>query len=181
VSKRQKLKAAVITIATTEVVYDRRATDLTLNAVVAPLEIIDPFGAKVVVLASLLGDVLRDLRVRYLIDEAQFTAGRQWQRHWEACELGIKGMDTTKEPVDGGGVSADIVTECSRRARLRIVHCAKVLGRERDSLVVDILGRGMLIKTAASARGIHTERGRQKVGQSFRECLEILAREFNYA
>ena len=143
----------------------------------------DPYeaGARITVAVSLRDDPLRRLRARNQIDEAQFQAGRHWQRLCEEVEIGsIRAVDTTREPVDGGS-QRQPVTDRQRRAARGLMRAARALGREGDALVRDVLGRRLFIEQAASLRGATTQRSIDYVGRRLRECLETLASEFGYA
>jgi hypothetical protein len=143
----------------------------------------DPYeaGARVAAVVSLRDDPLRRLRARNQIDEAQFLAGRHWQRLCEEAEIGgIRAVDTTREPVDGGR-QRDLLTDRQRQAAEGLIRAAHALGREGDALVRDVLGRRLFIEQAAVLRGATTQRGTAYVGRRLRECLETLAVEFGYA
>jgi hypothetical protein len=143
----------------------------------------DPYeaGARTAVVVSLRDDPLRRLRARNQIDEAQFQAGRHWQRLCEEAEIGsIRAVDTTREPVDGGS-QRELLTDRQRRAAQGLMRAARALGREGDELVRDVLGRRLFIEQAAALRGATTQRSIDYVGRRLRECLETLASEFGYA
>jgi hypothetical protein len=67
------------------------------------------------------------------------------------------------------------------QAVLDLARATRVLGLEGGALVHDILGAGMTVVAAAAKRGLSAERERLYIGRSFRERLEILAKEFGYA
>jgi hypothetical protein len=153
------------------------ATSLRTVIVDDPYEI----GGKIFAIASMRDDPLARLHARGQIDDAQYAAGRHWQKLFGDSEVGgLKAMDTTKEPVDGGGFS-DPITDRQRRAVAGLIRATKALGLEGEALVRDILGRRWFIEQAAAARGLHTQRGIDYLGRRFRECLETIAKEFGYA
>jgi hypothetical protein len=164
-------------------IHDRRSTEQRLNPVVAVRDVEDPYdGSRIAVLVSLRDDPLGLLYARHHIDTAQFNAGRHWQQLYEASQIGgVRGMDTTHEPVDSSTVLQDLLAERRRRAIAKLMRVSSALGRTGDALVRDILGRGMFVNEAATARGILTPRGIATLGSRFRECLEDLAKEFGYA
>jgi hypothetical protein len=181
-SKHKKLKGIAIAPAITERVHDRRATDLPLNAKVHIVEIDDPYeaGKKISAVRSLRGDVLALMRARGHIDEAQYRAGLQMQNYYEQAEIwGVRGIDLTKEFVDGGTFS-DPMTEQFQRAVSEIARLEAALGKVGAALVRDVLCLGYSIGQSAVARGMVTERGIKWLGGRFRECIETLAIELNF-
>ena len=93
---------------------------------------------------------------------------------------GLQGMDFSKEPVDGGGISADILAEFGRKCRATLQHLAEVIG-EAFNLLSDVLGRGMFLAHAAAARGIRSQWGVLKLSKVFKDSLQLLATKFLYA
>lgn len=165
------------------VVHDRRAQQLDANAAVRTVTVDDPYeyGAKISVIASLRDDPLGRLHVRDQIDHAQYAAGRHWQRIWGDSEVGgIKAMDTTKEPVDGGKFS-ETFTDRHRGAILELKTIAHILGTEGYGLLRDVLGNRMFVEQVAAARGVGSQRGIDYLARRLRECLETLAKHLGYA
>ena len=105
--KRKLKKAITLVSANTNRLHDRRATDLPINAKVAGTVADDPYepGAKITVLRSLRDDPLAAMHNAKQIDQAQFIAGRHWQRAFELTSVGgVRAVDLTRERVDGGGI-----------------------------------------------------------------------------
>ena len=164
--------------------YDRRATDLPINAKVAPVLADDPYeaGAKLTVLRSLRDDPLASMHNAKQIDEAQFIAGRHWQRAFELAEVGgVRAVDMTRERVDGGGIPQATISDAQIRAFGDLAKAVTALGLEGESLIRDFLGRGFCLRDIAARRGAHSERERGYIGWRLRECLDTLAVEFGYA
>jgi hypothetical protein len=88
--KRRKLKRTTRPHSTGAPVHDRRAQELPINALVAPVEIDDPYepGAKIIALQSLRDSPLNYMRARGPIDEAQYNAGKKLQEFYERAENG---------------------------------------------------------------------------------------------
>jgi hypothetical protein len=181
-SKRKKLKAAVLTISQPVVVHDRQATELPTGAICVPALVDDPYDREnqSVVTVSLRDDPLGWMYHHKQIDTAQCRAGRYFQQLYEATMIGNLRM-TLKEAVDGGGITVEMVTQYGVRCRKRLMSIATMIGRDSYNLLCDVLGAGMWLMQAAAARGIRSKRGRTKLGEAFRECLEVLAREFSFA
>ena len=185
--KKKKLKAAKAERKRRTKVHDRRAA-LTRNALVAPIEVDNPYaiepGGKIVVMRNLRDDPLAAMHAAGQIDQSLYLAARHWQKAMELAEVGaVKAMEM-KEAVDGGCL-ADPMTEAQRKAVADLARARKKLGPERDALVRDIIGNAqghnLTIRRAAERRGIATEWGRKMLGRKFRASLGILARLFGYA
>jgi hypothetical protein len=164
--------------------HDRRATDLPINAKVAPVVTDDPYepGAKLTVLRSLRDDPLAAMHNAKQIDQAQFIAGRHWQRAFELVEVGgVRAVDLTRERVDGGGIVQATISDAQIRAFGDLKRAMMALGLEGESLIKDFLGRGWTLRDIADRRGAHRERERGYIGWRLRECLNTLAVEFGYA
>lgn len=177
--------------------FERIATDLPLGAVVAPLEVDDPLSLygeepdRIIVMRNLRGDPLAWLDAHGGIDEAQYLAGRCWRALYERAEIGsVQALDTSKEPVDGGGIRGEMITDGQRRAikQLRLAEEAviasvkgdRLRGVERAKIVRDILGVGMFPKHAAAARGIYDEYGIRQISNEFKRGLDALATSFEW-
>jgi hypothetical protein len=164
--------------------HDRRATGLPINARVAPVVADDPYerGAKVTVLRSLRDDPLAAMHNAKQIDQAQYIAGRHWQRAFELAEVGgVRGVDLTNERVDGGGIPQASISDAQIRAFGDLAKAMTALGLEGESLIKDFLGRGWSLRDIAARRDMHSERERGYIGYRLRECLNTLAVEFGYA
>jgi hypothetical protein len=161
-------------------VHDRRAELSAIQAGHAVAAVVqDPFSPNdhITVLRFTRDDPLAGMLARSQIDQAQFSAGRQWQEHWENAGVGIiKAIDPTKEPVDGKGSVVDPFTDRQKEAFTELHVVQRTLGYEGDLLVRDVLGERLPIMEAARRRG----RSPRYVGVRFRECLETLARMWNF-
>jgi hypothetical protein len=165
------------------IVHDRTSRDLLRNALVAPVEVDDPYeeGAKIVVLRSTRHDPLADMKAKGQIDQCDYVAGRHWQAAWENAEIGgVQAIDPTREAVDGGRLP-EMLTDTQRRAMQDLKAARGALGREGHLLVCDVLGAGMSITQATCNRGLSSEADRKYTGKRFRECLSTLAIRFGYA
>lgn len=164
-----------------QTVHDRRSTDVPINAVVATVVVDDPYerGGKIESVASLRDDILRHLRVREEIDDAQFEAGRRYERYIEQSQIGsVKAMDPTKEPVDGGGAFVESVTDRQIAAVRELSEANRILGRRGELLVRRVLVERRRFKEIA----ISTERNDiAHVRRVFFECLDELAVFWNLA
>lgn len=165
-------------------VYDRVLENVSAYAVVGTIVVDDPLqrGDKIRVARSLRDDTLARMHHRNQIDQAQYAAAREWQRHYEHAAIGgVKAMDTTKEPVDGGGIIAELITDKQRKAVQSLNRCRQALGMEGEHIIVSVLGLGYSIKQLAAARGFAESRLEiEYLGKRFREAIETLAVELGY-
>jgi len=157
-------------------VHDRRSTDAPGSATVAPIEVDDPYeaGSKIVTLRNLRDDPLARLHDRKQIDEAQFQAGRQFQRDWERAEKGPCAIDPSKEAVDGGLVP-DPIDEGQTKALVRINGVLRQLGADGSAVVNDVLVHGLTMERIAERRGLGGKSWVEYFGKRFRECLDSMA------
>lgn len=151
------------------------------------MEIDDPYSPlgdapqKSVVVRSLRSDPLADMHARSQIDQAQYLAGRHYQRLHERTELGqIGSIDTTKTPVDGGRWP-ELVTDGQRNAMNDLKALNATLGIHGAALMQDVLATGMFVRTAAAVRGIITTRGIDGLAFMFRQYLNVMASHLGYA
>ena len=164
-------------------VHDRRAIDLPSGVPVRFIEVADPFehGAKIMVAQSMRDDPLGRLHCRGQIDDAQYHAGRDMQGFYERATIGgLKAMDTTKEPVDGGGFP-EALTEKIQEAVAEINRLERVLGIIDAAIVRDVLAKGMFLREVARARDQDSQLGFRYIARRFRNALELLAVEMGYA
>ncbi len=161
--------------------YDRRSIDLTINARVAVIQVDDPLedGGKLIVLRSLRDDPLAALHSAGQLGthgEVLFLAGRRWQRCFELAQGdGLRGIDTTRDAVDGGQIARATLSEQQIDAQDDLTKANKALGMEGESIIMDILGRGMTLTKAAAKRSLTSETERKYLGRRFRECLATIA------
>ena len=149
------------------------------RVVVAVVE--DPYstnGGQIAVLRQTRDDPLAGLLARNQIDLAQFSAGRAWQRHWEDAAIGaVRGIDPTKEPVDGKGAPVAAFSDRQRKAFLELRLVAATLGFEGNRIVHLVLAERLSLADAAE----RLDKPAKFMGQRFRECLETLAKLWCFA
>lgn len=163
-------------------VHDRRATDLLRNAIVAPVEIDDPYepGSKLIAMRSLRNDPLGALHSRRFIDDAQLAGGRAFQHDFEMAERGPRAIDPSKEAVDGGR-PPEAITEGQRDAAKRLAIAHRRLGADGSAIVHALLIHGMGFGEMAASRGLAGRRWEDHFGYRFRQCLDILAELGGYS
>jgi len=166
------------------VVHDRRSTDLPINSIVSVAIVQDPYsdtGEQLQVLRSLRDDPLAAMIARGQIDEAQFQAGRKWQKLHDCSTIGvIRAIDPAKEAVDGGG-RVESITDRQISAFTELRESYEALGTYGKTLVFYVLGEGLNITQAAVRMNCSTESEVKYIGRRFRECLESLAILWGFA
>lgn len=163
-----------------EIVHDRRTTDIPFGSVVDAIQVKDPFGDQAEVTRQLRDDPLGRLHSRKQIDDAQYHAGRAYQRDWETAERGPRAIDPTKEAVDGG-MLAEPITESQQTAARRLNRALKDLGTDGASITHDVLVGGMTMEQVANRRGWRGRTWEEYFGKRFRECLDSLAVVYGFA
>jgi len=178
--KRRKRKNAGLAVTA----HDRRAREPGFNAEVATIVVDDPYatdpGEQIAVLRQLRGDPLARLHAHRQIDDAQYLAGRAYQRDWEIAERGTHALDPTREAVDSTPM-IDPLTDRQVTARARLAEIKRALGRKMHEAVHAVLVDGATIETVARCNGRDTETWLKYYGRFFREALEVLAVEYNLA
>jgi hypothetical protein len=164
---------------------DATAPAIPLQAEVASLDVDDPSatrsGERINVLRQLRSDPLARLHAHRHIDEAQYRAGRVFQRDCEIASRGVRAVDPTRERVDGG-VMAQAVGDAQVRARKRLIAMEQVLGRTMHRVTHAVLVDGMSMETLAKV--LFDREGEVAVkyyGRLFRDALDLLAVEYGLA
>lgn len=163
------------------IVYDRQAPP-PFNGEVASFVIVDPDQSRLDrvdharVTRSIRDDPLGRLHARGQVDEAQYQAGRRWQALYEAVEIGgARGIDPTREAVDGGRGAADGLTDARRKAAKDLARGDKELGVEGAQLVRMVLGERKFCRDVAAIWGAANDRSVDYVTRRLRSCLSTLA------
>jgi len=169
----------------------RRKTKITLARDTARVEIDNPFHTpgsprqvprRVTAVRSLRDDPLARLHDRRQIGEAEYRAGRDFQRLLEATELGRMPVnDPAREPVDGGPGFRDGLSERETHAFRQLARLWPVLGKDGSAMLRAFLGDRQFLPGIAAARGLAADQQTLSyLGRRIRECLETLAIEFGY-
>lgn len=163
-------------------VHDRRSSDVGRNVDVGAIEVEDPYeaGGKIVTLRNLRDDPLGRLHDRRQIDEAQYLAGREFQRDWERAEKGPQAIDPSKEAVDGGTIP-DPMDEGQTKALVRINGVLRQLGADGSAVVHDVLVHGLTMEKIAVSRGFSGRAWVEYFGKRFRVCLDDMAEYYGLA
>jgi hypothetical protein len=151
----------------------------------AEIEVDDPHatrtGQKIRVLRTFRDDPLARLHSRKQIDEAQYNAGRAYQRDVRTAERFVRSLDLARERVDGGAPSEPL-TDAQVRARKRLTELQHVLGRTMHRVTHAVLVDGLSMETVAQQ--LFNRDGELSVkyyGRLFRDALDVLAGEYGLA
>lgn len=171
--RRQGIPATVKGKPNPEYPHDRRSTDTLAAGQYAPVVVDDPYeqGEKISTLRQYRTDPLARLHAHRQIDDAQFAAGRAYEKDREIAERGARAIDPAKEAVDGG-VTPEALTNRQIDARKRLIKIERDLGRRLigvlDAVLIDGKSIGQLAGTnAQSVLKLH--------GALFRVALNELA------
>jgi hypothetical protein len=165
--------------------FDMRSEYIHKTPHSAPIEVENPLnpGQKLILFRNLRDDPLGRMQDRKQISEAQYLAGRRWQRAYETAEIsGARAIDPTKEAVDGGQIAQATITDDQAKAFALLASASRQLGMIGESLVRDVLARGLSLKDVAKARGFDgSQRATDYYARLFRDCLDTLAKEFGFS
>jgi hypothetical protein len=149
----------------------------------APIEVDCPVtpGQKLILFRNLRDDPLGRMQERRQISEAQYLAGRRWQRAYETAEIsGARAIDPTREAVDGGQIAQATISDEQAKAFALLSRASRQLGMIAESVVRDVLTRGLSVRDIAKARGHMNDRAVDYYGRVFRDALDVLALEFGF-
>jgi hypothetical protein len=131
------------------------------------------------------------------INASQAEAGQRFRKLWEKAAVGRnKAMDTSREPVDGGGVG-DPISDDLVRASYELNKVLRIAGQAGAQLLIAIVGEGRRIEEVAArwsrsggvvkgdrAQGYVTGRMVEALDELVRfwklEAAPIAANEFGY-
>ncbi len=109
------------------------------------------------------------------VSTTQAKAASRFRELYEAAgSADLKAMDTTKEPVDGGGFP-DILTDRKMQAAKDLKDVHALLGIEGYRLIVNVCGECNWIRDLG-----HTQWKRLRLADKLRECLNALAIHWGY-
>lgn len=162
-------------------VHDRRAKELGRGADVYFVEVEDPYetGGKIMAARSRRDDPLADHHSRGHIDEAQFMAGREFQRHFGIAERGPRAVQLS-EAVDGDP-PRETLTDGQLLAGKWLAKCYRKLGSDGSALVHDMLIHAMTAKQIAGSRGLAGQDWEKYFSKRLWECLNTLALVYGFS
>jgi len=164
-------------------VHDRRAREINRGSAshVVEVEVEDPYepGARISAVRSVRDDPLADHLARNHIDEAQYLAGREFQRHFGIAERGPRAMQMA-EPVDGDPARESLTDE-QLKAGKWLTKCYGALGRDGSVLMHEMLIEAKTTKQIAASRGMAGADWERYFARRLFECLNTLAVVFGFS
>jgi hypothetical protein len=164
-------------------VHDRRAREINRGSTghIVEVEVEDPYevGARIATVRSVRDDPLADQHARGYIDEAQFLAGRQFQKDFEIAERGPRAVQMM-EAVDGG-LPVESLTDAQLKATKALSRCYGALGRDGAALAHDMLIRAMTLRQISIARGMPGREWERYLSRRIGEVLNCLAVTYGFA
>lgn len=113
----------------------------------------DPFeaGQRYVATVNVRESSIDHMASRGRIDASQKAAGDRFRFLWEKAAVGRnQAMDTTKEPVDGGGGGGDPISDDLIRASQELSRVMRAVGPVGAKLLVSLVGEGKRIEEVAA-------------------------------
>lgn len=160
-----------------KVYIPQQSADLPINSRVAVAIVADPnsqIGEKIQVLRSVRNDPLADMHSRGVVDDAEFMAGRKWQKLYECTQIGpISAIDPGKEAVDGGKFP-EAITDEQIDAFREIGKADMRLGQIGGQLMRQLLAQHLTIGQMSEIHGLKTGRQQNFLSLRVRECLNDL-------
>ena len=164
-------------------VHDRRAKQISRGQAghIVEVEVDDPYDAtaRISAVRSVRDDPLADHLARGHIDQAQYEAGRAFQRWFAVAERGPRALGWT-EAVDGG-LPAETLTDEQLKAGKWLAKCYGALGRDGSVLMHEMLVDAKTTRQIAAARGMIGEDWNRYFSRRLFECLDTLAIVFGLA
>jgi len=163
-------------------VHDRRAREINRGSHghVVEVEVDDPYepGARISAIRSVRDDPLGDHLARGHIDEAQYLAGREFQRYFGIAERGPRAM-TLAEAVDGNPPLENL-TDAALTASKWLTKAYSALGRDGAAIVHDMLVANLTCRQIAAARGMIGSDWERYFSRRLYEALDCLAVVFGF-
>lgn len=164
-------------------VHDRRARDVSRGSAahIVEAEVDDPYelGAKIGVVRSVRDDPLGDHLARKHIDQAQYLAGREFQKQFGLAERGPRAMQMV-EAVDGSP-PRETLTDAQLMAGKWLTRCYERLGADGSVLMHDMLIHAMTTRQIAAARGLAGADWERFFAKRIWECLNTLALVYGFS
>jgi len=168
-------------VAVAKKIHDRRSNDTLAAGQYVAIEVDDPMGLevgdKIAVLRQTRSDPLGRLHAHRQINDAQYHAGREYQKDKETASRGPKAIDPTKEAVDGG-VMPEPLTDRQRKATKRIIKIEGELGRRLTGVLEAVLIEGKTMEQIARSQA---QSVLKMHGSLFRVALNELAQMYGFS
>ena len=166
-----------------QVVHDHRAVDINRGTAgyIVETEVDDPYerGGQISAIRSVRNDPLGDRLARGRIDQAQYLAGREFQKHFRMAEKGPR-SPSLSEAIDGTPLHEGL-TDSQLKAWAWLSKCYRKLGSDGSALINDMLIHGRTTGQVAASQGLKGAEWQRYYARRFSECLNTLARVYGFA
>ncbi len=165
--------------------HDRRATEINRGQLghIFFVEVDNPLaeepGEKIIATRSVRGDPLGDHFARKHIDQAQYDAGREFQRHFGIAERGPRAVQWS-EAVDGDPPRENL-TDGQLLAGKWLARIYRRLGIDGSAIVHDVLIHNMTARAVAASRGLNGRQWEEYFAKRLWECLNSVAFIYGYS
>jgi hypothetical protein len=164
-------------------VHDRRARQTNRGQAghIVEVEVEDPYdpATRISAVRSTRDDPLAWHRSRNHIDQAQYEAGRAFQKAFAEAERGPTAIPLA-EAVDGNP-PRETLTDGQLKAGKWLTKCYGALGRDGSILMHDMLVHNRTTKQIAASRGMVGSAWEQYFARRLWECLNTLAVVFGFS
>jgi len=164
-------------------VHDRRARQTNRGQAghIVEVEVDDPYdpGTRISAVRSIRDDPLAWHLSRNHIDQAQYEAGRAFQKAFAEAERGPRALGWT-QAVDGG-LPAENLTDRQLKAGKTLSRCYSVLGQEGSALMNDLLVHNRTTRQIAESRGFVGVMWERYYARRLWGCLNTLAVVFGFS
>jgi hypothetical protein len=164
-------------------VHDRRAREINRGSTahIVATEVEDPYepGSQISVVRSTRDDPLADHLARNHIDQAQFRAGREFQKHFGLAERGPRAMQMA-EAVDSSP-PRESLTDSQLKASRWLTRCYGELGRDGSALIHDMLIANLTTRQIAQSRGMVGADWERYFSRRLFLCLDTLSVVFGFS
>jgi hypothetical protein len=130
---------------------------------------------------TLRDDQLGRLHHRRQVSEAQYAAGRHWQRLFDQAAIGrIRSSGDLRDPVDGSPRYPDPLTDRQQQAMKALGQLDGLLGELGSAVVRAILAENMNYTQVARQWGDGSRASTEHIGWLFRWYMSRLAARLGY-
>lgn len=155
---------------------------------VKPVVVQDPYQprATLVVMKNIRTTPLDNLLWKKRITDVEKQAGEQYQRLWEASEIGgAKAIDYARSRVDGGAGPQFPLTQAVVSARMELIRVHEELGATAATVLRLVVGEGMTIRQVVETQprlcgGLVGTRGEGYIAGRTVEALRDLVQLWRY-
>jgi len=129
---------------------------------------------------ALRDDPLGQMHQRRQIGEAQYRAGREFQRTWEAAGTPLRSPGNIIEHVDGGRGASDGITDQRMAAGKDLAAWRRLLGHEYSLVEAVLIDKRTIRDVADTGNRMPGKAATTFTGHLFRRQLDVLAKAMGF-